>query len=865
MQIDIVILEMFGIRKAYRLLITVLLTAMIVIVLLSVAISFFYEKAAIRYLKAYLDEHLRTQITVDEIHFRLLKSFPDASIELRNIVVLSGENFSAADFTEIDADTLLEAKRLAFQFDFIKLLQKSYELKQINMSHGHLNLLFDKNNRNNLAVWKNNPIHSAQEENYNIALNSIHFNDMNINIISHPGKFSLTCNSNRLTLKGLFHSSMADIEARGNLKMHRLSSGNRTLIRNSDMELQIKSEYDNGQIKLEDSRILLDKLPVSVSGTIIPSRENCGVDMLIAVSGFNIKDLISLFPGDASALSDQLNAEGNGNLTLSISGNPLLQGALETNINFDISEGTIIRNRSHSRISNIDMKGSVSGIFGNNLSIQIERLASSLGNGQFSVNVSSNAQNQRVASLHVNSSINLYDLFSLIDFHSFKHISGSVASDFTAEWTISSDRPGKAYQYLSYLKNGKFFAENVDIITGNSLELQHMGGKISFDKILAFEGFSVTIDENEYLVNGTIDNLNNHLMNKDTLYANLNIFSAKMDVGNYFNKSLKSSDAAEKPVFILPSPIHLTAEIHTGELVISKFVANDLQLRMELEKDSANINNFNFKFIDGSISGNALIKFNEEPGFSVACNAKTTYVDIHELFTAFNNFSQHFIISENVQGRLDGSISFFAVWDESFKYIPKNTTATGNIEISNGELIAFEPMMKLSRYFDAKELAHVRFSTLRNRIDIDKRQITIPEMVINSSAFNITASGIHSFDNEFNYRLKVLLSEVLFNRAKSRRSEIGEFYVEKNINDQPAIPLIIAGTPDNYDVMFDKQRAFSLSNQKTQTRNGRDSAAPDPAGFIIEWEDEPASGSDLQKYTEKERQDDDFVIEWDDE
>ena len=69
---------------------------------------------------------------------------------------------------------------------------------------------------------------------------------------------------------------------------------------------------------------------------------------------------------------------------------------------------------------------------------------------------------------------------------------------------------------------------------------------------------------------------------------------------------------------------------------------------------------------------------------------------------------------------------------------------------------------------------------MKNEIYISDRMVTIPEMAIHSSAFNISVSGQQTFDNVFEYRLNVLLSEVLFNKARKRKKEIDEFLQEEN-------------------------------------------------------------------------------------
>src|SRR5512145_2478829 len=153
--------------KAFRIFAISLLATLTLIVVSSAIISLFYEKAVIRYMRKYMDEHLLTQLSMDEIRFRLLKGFPNATVEITNAVLLSGENFSEKDFGGSYSDTLLQAQSLLFQFDLMKLFNKDYELKKIEVSRGKVNILFDNQSRHNLHIWKT-PEGPAQKYSINL-------------------------------------------------------------------------------------------------------------------------------------------------------------------------------------------------------------------------------------------------------------------------------------------------------------------------------------------------------------------------------------------------------------------------------------------------------------------------------------------------------------------------------------------------------------------------------------------------------------------------------------------------------------------------------------------------------------------------
>jgi len=91
----------------------------------SALISMSYEKAIVRYLKGYLEEHLTTRLSMDEdIRFRFLKGFPNTTVEIKRVLLLSGTEFSRRDFESSFSDTLLYARSAYLRFNPFKMLRK---------------------------------------------------------------------------------------------------------------------------------------------------------------------------------------------------------------------------------------------------------------------------------------------------------------------------------------------------------------------------------------------------------------------------------------------------------------------------------------------------------------------------------------------------------------------------------------------------------------------------------------------------------------------------------------------------------------------------------------------------------------------
>jgi hypothetical protein len=327
---------------------------------------------------------------------------------------------------------------------------------------------------------------------------------------------------------------------------------------------------------------------------------------------------------------------------------------------------------------------------------------------------------------------------------------------------------------------------------------------------------------------------------------------------NSFLRGEGSSTTGGHATSMFPDRMNLKAKLHAGTFEAARFSARDLSLTLTLAGDSIYIPAFSMHFPDGQITGNALVAEDRKHTLTVTCNSVSKQINIQQLFTAFNNFAQNFIIDKNVKGSLNGTIQFTAQWDSSLNFIAKSLKARAELEVTNGELVQFEPMLKLSKYISVDELRLIRFKTMKNEIFVNDRMVTLPEMAIHSTAFNISVSGTHSFDNVFDYRMRVLLSEMLFNKARNKRTDMDEYLVEED-GQRTTIPLIIAGTPDNFDVKFDRRRAFDLTRRNAVQQGSV--AEPDKSQFRIEWDEEkqaPAAGT-----KPKPNDDDDFTIEWD--
>jgi hypothetical protein len=847
-------------RKPFRVFAFSLLATVALIVITSIVLSLFYEKAVVRYMKKYLDEHLLTQLSMDDIRFKVLKGFPNATVEITNAVLLSGKDFSQKDFPGSFSDTLLQANSILLQFDLLKLFSKEYELKKIEISRGRVNVLFDKQNRNNLNIWKTS---ETASQNYSIKLRSIVLSSININMVSLHEQFTISALSEKTNFRGTLSGNALSGDARGGLLLRSFTLKNKNLLNNASLHLALKMMYSGNRIRISQGRIQLNKAIATVAGEFIWGKGS-SINLTLNLPKFGLGELMSLIPLHGKSLTGNLEFTGGGKLNLVIKGLLADRKGLLIRSVFELNNCTVHNRDTRTAINNINLKGAISGTNSENFQLQLERISAVLGKG--SIGGSFTLRNLKTlifrSELHA-----IIDLEALKDFaaiDTIEQMGGIIRSDFTASGSLKQLTADSAAIGLDFLESGTFVFDDAGIkLKSLPITIEHISGKATWGKFIRLDSLTLRINETDLMISGDLKNLTGYLLKQNLLKSNLDVTIDILDISKYLSQSTGTkSSGGYKSLSIFPANIYLKALVRSKSFIAGKFKASDLSLNLSSLNDSLYVDKFYLKFPDGSITGNAFISGNSEKIYSITCNAQPQTINIQQLFTAFNNFTQHFIVDKNVKGLLSGTLSFFAQWDSTLTLIPSSMKAKGDFKITNGELLQFEPLLKLSKYINVDELKNIKFKTLKNTIFISDRLVTIPEMAINSTAFNISASGQHSFDNVFDYRLKVLLSEVLFNKARHKKREMDDFMVEESRADQTTIPLIIAGTPDKFDVRFDKKRAFNFTreNTKNNTVTGKNKPAPD--NFNIEWEEPKEKSKENKPATQNDKSD--FVIEWND-
>ena len=774
-----------------------------------------------------INKHLEAKIEVGDIKLSMLKKFPAAALELKDITVYAPTNFIENKKSRFNNDTVLIAENLFLQFSLIDLFKKNYLIKAIHVKDGRLNIEVSNNNEKNFIIWKTT--NDTETSKVKLQLKDVRFTNMEARYIDKMNQFDFKFFLNRLNLRGELLKDSGRLEISSDLLIRNLLINKTSYLQNMNAVSSFKLQVISGNYDIIKGEISVSDLDFRIAGQLF-TRPEKKMNLNIIGEKLDINNLVNILPEKIS--NNIINYHGKGTLNI----NSTLSGRYGHGIVPHIESGFLITDgeiKEKNRDYYLEIK-KVSGSFTNGS--DNTWLTTVLDLSHYEVNIGGSLLNGRCVLKGFPNPIIDFDASGEIDFSNFirffninkiEKCSGIIYTDINLSVKLTKNRK-HGWEFLQNLDpHGYIEFDDVSLkTTGNYIEFNNVYGRLDFKDKVLLDGIRINIGGDEIQIDGKIGNLLSQISGKDkplvleaTVHAEQ--FNPSVFLDSLRQKDKKNHDS--KP-YIFPENFYMDLKLHIGLLNYKKFTANTFSGNLLYKPGMLNLNSVTFKSMKGNFSGSSVVFQNINGQFLIRTQSNLENINIKELFYTFNNFDQKFITDKHVNGKLTGEISFSSQWTNSLQIIKRTILAESFVKITDGELIEFEPMLGLARYINVSELKHIHFSELVNRIIIRDEIITIPQMDIHSSAFNISLSGTHHFDNTFSYKTKILLSDVLAGktiRKKSGTEEFGE--IQDDGFGKTSFYLSINGNTDDYKVSYDTKTAMqevkkNLSNEKKELK-----------------------------------------------
>ena len=310
-------------------------------------------------------------------------------------------------------------------------------------------------------------------------------------------------------------------------------------------------------------------------------------------------------------------------------------------------------------------------------------------------------------------------------------------------------------------------------------KIEELSGKLTFNNnSLDISVLSGKVDNTELQATGKFNNLIAYLLDeKEPLFVDVSVTSKHIELGELLAaNTLNSGEKTEGYELDISPRITVYLSLKVGELQFNKFNLRDLKGDLIVKNERIDARGISFYSQEGKVFGDLFLR-EKKNKLVLITKAQFEKVDINKVFSSFNNFGQRSIEAKHLSGTANVNINYTSWMSKQFEIEPNTIRSEIRFTIDNGELNNYKPLEDLSKFVELEELKEIKFNRLQNSILIKDSKIIIPNFEINSSVMNLSVAGTHTFDNNIDYHITLLLSEVL--GKKARKPKVNEFgYVE---------------------------------------------------------------------------------------
>ena len=747
----------------------------IVFVILFAASRLMQDKVADIIIKS-LNQKISTKLHVESFKLSFLNKFPKASLELRNVLVHSSPYFNSAGFTGINTDTLLIARNVSVEFKITDILKGNYTIERIRARAGKMNFFTDSEGKVNydISVAGN----KSASNDFVMNLEKIFVADIRSYYNNLATKLIINGVVRKGTLKSGIHGDKIDFTAGGEVQIDSLrlynTRFNKTIITEVDIDLQ---KTKRG-ISFKKSNLHVDNYDFGIEGFI--SSDNI-YDLKITGHKIDVSKIRKYLPDKYFEMVSDYDPAGILEIDSKIKGLMTRTANPHTETIFRIEKGRITYRKSNHTIKNLSFEGIYSNGSKNRPetgSLSIKDFNADLGSAKYQGSLSINGFNDPFAEINLKGKVFPSEIREFFALNNISHASGSV--DFDLKFTGKVD-----------LKNKIQISDIIDLNSEGNLGFNSFSLGLNHDSLLVNDVTGSLLITNTILAKNLKFLYKGQRINVDGEFSNLLQWLekrhvqliAKADVS--FNRLIpeaffKNSNETETPAtkksgFKLPDDIVLDINFKIDSLRYKTFSSSGISGTLNYKPKLLTFKSFNMKALKGTISGNGFILQNYNKSVLSKGIFNVTNVDVNKAFITFQNFGQNFLKAENIAGSLSGSFSLLLPLDSLLNPQINSLTAEGKYMLVSGALINFDPVKELSSYIELSELQNIHFEKMENDFFIRNNYVYIPQMEVRSSAVDLSVNGKHSFDNDYEYHVKVLLSEILSRQRKKNKSNVTEF------------------------------------------------------------------------------------------
>lgn len=782
--------------------------------------AFFYGEEIKTLVVKNLNKTLKTEVKVSHVDFSVFQDFPKASVVFSDVVIYA---------VNAKNDTLLAAKKLSAKFNLLDLYHKQYNLIGLAAEDGICQMLVDNSGKSNYIFWNQS---DSSSNTVAIELNNVSFTNMEYTYVDYSKQIGIHFLIEEAQFNGNFKEEIFDLDLITTLKQANIQVGEMDILEDRTLFLRVKGNVDqtSEQLNFASSNIGVNGMNINLNGSL-NYGDKSRMDLQMNSENADLEKAIALLPANIRVKLNRFEIDGNARLAGSINGAISSIVAPLYDFNFSIDNGNFNDKESDIQFKKTALSGSITNGAERSLSttkLALDNFETATSEGSINGKLNITNFKKPIYEYVGNITLDLRETLELLKVEEITNPNGKISAVLNVKGELTEVGEYSLTDWKRSKIEGQLSLEDLEFgFKSRPQKISSLIGKLGFNNnSLDISELSGNIDKTQLLAKGKFNNLIAFLLDKnEPLFVDASINSKHIHLGELLaaNPSEKKANDDENYGLDISPRITVYISLLADELEFNKFNLKDLKGDLIVKNERIDARGVSFSSQEGKVNGDLFIREKNDKLILIT-KAQFEEVDIKKVFESFNNFGQESLKSEHLEGIANIDLNYTSWMSKTFEIESNTIRSEVDFSIDNGELNNYKPLEALSKFVELDELREIKFQRLQNSILIKEGVIIIPKFEIFSTAMNLNIAGTHTFENDIDYHITLLLSEVLGKKAK--KPNMNEFgYVEADgLQKKSKLYLKMTGNIDDVKITYDSKGLkdnikLKLSKEKTTVKS----------------------------------------------
>ncbi len=727
---------------------------LLVLVGVLIAAPFLLEAKIGDILKNNINNNVNATLDFSEANLSLIKSFPNAKVELKNVTLINKEPF--------EGDTLFASERVGLKMgigDLFKGDGEAIGIKSLVVDGAQIHVKVNEDGNANYEIANedgNEELESSEGftlnlQSYEITNSDVIYDDkvakvyLVVSEIMHSGSGDLSVETSELDTK---------TEALVTFELDNTNYLNKNKIK---LDALIDIDLKEDKYTFLKNKAMVNQLPLVFDGFVQVNEESQEVDINFETPSSDFKNFLALIPEAYSKNIENVETTGECIVEGEFKGLVDDEHIPKFKIEVKSDNASFKYPDLPKTVRNIHLDILVNNTSGISEDTYIDIRKASFMIDQDRFNLSSKITdlmgNSKV-NAQIKGILNLANISKAYPVPSDLKLSGILNVDVTTAFDMASI---ERKQYENTKTSGKLKLSDFEY---NSPEIRNPV-KIK-NTAMTFNPATVNLNElqgttgqTDFNATGTIDNLLGYMFNDEKVEGNFNLKSNTFAVNDFMSEEEVDPTGIPKAEEQLKIPSFLDCNINAsaGTVIYDNLRLKDVKGNLRIVDEKAVLTNMTSSLFNGTVGFNGEVSTkNEVPTFAMKLGMDQ--LGIGESFKSLELFKVLAPVANALRGKLNSDIELSGSLNNDFT--PNLNTITGKVlaELLSTQINADQAkvLSALGNKLNFIKLDKLDLKGLKTALSFEDGTVKVKPFTIKYEDISINVDGSHTFDRKLNYK-----------------------------------------------------------------------------------------------------------------